>query len=87
MEGCQGVVCMILEVTKATTTEKEDDETEYQVEMKGSSPGKLTNIKVTLKSNYKTEIEKFVPFAVGEQRAIQFDLLNRTLDEYEGEAQ
>jgi hypothetical protein len=75
------------EVHPATTTEKEDDETEYQVEMKGSSPGKLTNIKVTLKSNYKTEIEKFVPFAVGEQRAIQFDLLNRTLDEYEGEAQ
>jgi hypothetical protein len=86
MEGCQGVVCMILEVTKATTTEKEDDETEYQVEMKGSSPGKL-NIKVTLKSNYKTEIEKFVPFAVGEQRSVQFDLLNRTLDEYGGDAQ
>jgi hypothetical protein len=54
--------------------------------MKGSSPGKL-NIKVTLKSNYKTEIEKFVPFAVGEQRSVQFDLLNRTLDEYGGDAQ
>jgi len=78
---------MILEVTKATTVEKEQDETEYQVEMKGKSPTGFADVKLNLKSPLKSEIEKFVPFAVGEQRHISFDLLNRTLDEYGEDAQ
>jgi hypothetical protein len=71
---------MILEVIKATTTQKEDDETEYSVVLKGTS--EFLEIKVTAKSCFKGDIEKLVPFQTGEQRKVTFSLVNRTLDEY-----
>jgi hypothetical protein len=72
---------MILTVKDVTTTEHEDKDTDYKVVLKGNDASGC-EVTVSLKDTSQNNIKKYVPMIVGEQRNVEFELVNRTLDEF-----
>ncbi|WP_135612778.1 hypothetical protein [Methanococcoides sp. AM1] len=71
---------MLLKVKKVDHGVETEDKTVYKIEMEGGS--EFVDVKLTIKSELKSEIENIVPMQYGEQRNIDLSLVNRTLDEY-----
>lgn len=66
-----------------TVQEKETDKgREYTVVLEGCND--YVDVKVTLKSGLKGEIENLVPMNVGESRYMDLRMVNKTLDEFAG---
>jgi len=73
---------MILEVETATTQDRKNKPTQYVVEMKGSDANGV-EFNLTIKSDWKIDIEKYVPMRSGERRRMDLELLDHTLSEYD----
>lgn len=75
---------MNLTVEQITSTEKEGKPLIHKITMKGTDAS-LVEMTVTLSSEFKHDLTKYVPLTCGEQRNVVFELVNRTLDEYAAE--
>jgi hypothetical protein len=73
---------MILDVVKVQQVEQEEKPTVYKATLKGVDHN-LVKMTLTIESDSKTDIQKYIPLMVGERRKVDFGLLNHTLGEYE----
>lgn len=72
---------MILDVVKVQQVEQEEKPTIYKVTCKGTDYN-LVKMTLTIESDSKVDIQKYIPLMIGERRGVDFRILNRTLDEF-----
>lgn len=73
---------MILEVETADTKDRKNKAMQYIVKLKGFDVNGV-EATLTLKSEWKSDIEKYVPLRSGERRKLDIGLLDHTLSEHE----
>lgn len=77
---------MILDIIKVQTVEAEEKDTIYKVTLRGFDCN-LVKMQMTIESDSKRDIQRYVPLMVGERRGIELRLLDRTLDEFQTDAE